>query len=272
MLLSGFILVRSELHPIHLGEDSAARRLELTNLCEGGSERRGNIDTLVFSEGLARGDGSNNRHDWFATVRGRLGYAIDRLLIYGTGGVAFRDTNNDNGFLGGFASGAAVPANFYVGTAARINGQSVTPTNTFGFFSDRNNNDVGYAVGGGLEYAFTNNLTAKLEGLYVNFDRDRRNMQSILADPLAEAQRALSDPHGPRMHAIATHDPATGDLAVFVVNRSQTDVVSFEIALPAGTRSGTCSRRSTHRKCRTWRMCGRTCARISTRRTSSARR
>ena len=37
-------------------------------------------------------------------------------------------------------------------------------------------------------------------------DRDRRNMQSILAGPLAEAHRALSDPHGPRMRAIATAD------------------------------------------------------------------
>jgi len=99
-----------------------------------------------------------------------------RVLISGrVQGVAFRDTNNDNGFLGGFASGAAVPANFYVGTAARINGQSVTPNNTFGFFNDRNNNDVGYAVGGGLEYAFTNNLTAKIEGLYVSFDRNHRD-------------------------------------------------------------------------------------------------
>jgi len=66
----------------------------------------GNVALFNGGNGLF-GDGSNNRHDWFATVRGRLGYAIDRLLIYGTGGVAFRDTNNDNGFLGGFASGAA---------------------------------------------------------------------------------------------------------------------------------------------------------------------
>src|SRR3954452_13632201 len=37
-----------------------------------------------------------NRPDWFATVRGKLGYAWDRFLIYGTGGVAFRDDNNRN--------------------------------------------------------------------------------------------------------------------------------------------------------------------------------
>ncbi len=31
---------------------------------------------------------------------------------------------------------------------------------------------TGWTVGGGLEYAFTNNLTAKIDGLYVNLERD----------------------------------------------------------------------------------------------------
>lgn len=31
----------------------------------------------------------SNRLDWFGTVRGRAGIAVDRFLIYGTGGVAF---------------------------------------------------------------------------------------------------------------------------------------------------------------------------------------
>jgi len=31
---------------------------------------------------------------------------------------------------------------------------------------------TGWTVGGGLEYAFTDNLSAKVEGLYVNLDRD----------------------------------------------------------------------------------------------------
>ena len=30
-------------------------------------------------------------------------------------------------------------------------------------------------MGGGIEYAFTNNVTVKIEGLYVNFDRNNRN-------------------------------------------------------------------------------------------------
>ncbi len=36
-------------------------------------------------------------------------------------------------------------------------------------FTDNRN---GWTVGGGIEYAFTNNLSAKLEGLYVNLDSD----------------------------------------------------------------------------------------------------
>jgi outer membrane immunogenic protein len=30
---------------------------------------------------------------------------------------------------------------------------------------------AGWTAGGGIEYAFTNNITAKVEGLYVNLDR-----------------------------------------------------------------------------------------------------
>ncbi|MBB3017872.1 outer membrane immunogenic protein [Microvirga lupini] len=41
-------------------------------------------------------------------------------------------------------------------------------TGGFAFADDAN----GWTVGGGLEYAFTNNLSAKIEGLYVNLEED----------------------------------------------------------------------------------------------------
>jgi len=41
-------------------------------------------------------------------------------------------------------------------------------TGGFAFADDA----TGWTVGGGLEYAFTDNLSAKVEGLYVNLDRD----------------------------------------------------------------------------------------------------
>ena len=96
--------------------------------------------TVVESNG-----NSASNLDWFGTARVRLGVAFDRVLVYGTGGVAFGsggDNNNfnNNGFCG------------------------------LGFNCHRGDDDirVGYAVGGGVEYAFTNNLTFKIEGLYVN--------------------------------------------------------------------------------------------------------
>jgi hypothetical protein len=46
-------------------------------------------------------------------------------------------------------------------------------------------------------------------------DRDRRNLASVLAGPLSQAYRALIDPHGPRLRAIAIADlaPTRGGLA-----------------------------------------------------------
>ena len=37
---------------------------------------------------------------WFGTVRGRVGYAFDRVMIYGTGGAVFGDGTASGGFSG----------------------------------------------------------------------------------------------------------------------------------------------------------------------------
>jgi outer membrane immunogenic protein len=168
-----------------------------------GNGALGNV--ALFNGGLGSlggsgcGSGSSNgfgnsfgdcRPDWFATVRGKLGYAWDRFLIYGTGGVAFRDDNNRNdcgngfgcGFGTGLTSGASlVGTGFYVNAASAFAGNLIAPGNTFGFFTDnRNNNNVGWTAGGGLSYAFTNNLVATVEGLYVSFERNRDNFNGAL--------------------------------------------------------------------------------------------
>lgn len=74
--------------------------------------------------------------NWTGSVRARLGYAFDRVLIYGTGGVAFANIDQNN--AGG------VPA-------------SIGKTYT------------GWTVGGGAEYAFTDNLTTRIEYRYSDF-------------------------------------------------------------------------------------------------------
>jgi outer membrane immunogenic protein len=82
---------------------------------------------------------------WFGTVRGRLGFAADRFLVYGTGGLAYGNVGNQR---------------FYDAVTGATYGADDTK--------------VGWTLGAGVEYAFTNNLTAKVEGLYVNLgDKDR---------------------------------------------------------------------------------------------------
>ncbi|MEH3061218.1 MAG: outer membrane beta-barrel protein [Methylobacterium frigidaeris] len=86
--------------------------------------------------------------DFFGTVRGRLGYAWDRTLVYATGGFAY-------GSGGG-----------------RDFGLPNTSTDDF---------KTGWTVGGGVEYALPTDsflnffkssaVTVKVEGLYVNLDR-----------------------------------------------------------------------------------------------------
>ena len=108
--------------------------------------RRGQVVTLT--PGVAGFVGASNANfggiDWFGTVRGRVGYAWDRLMVYGTGGFAYGGSDNDNN---GFYNGA--------------------------YYGSRSNDiRTGWVAGGGVEYAFTPNLTGKIEGLYVSLDRN----------------------------------------------------------------------------------------------------
>lgn len=71
---------------------------------------------------------------WFGTVRGRIGYAFNNVLIYGTGGLAFGSLQGES----------------------LINGLQQSKTS------------AGYAVGVGAEVGIYQNWTAKIEYLYVN--------------------------------------------------------------------------------------------------------
>jgi len=73
--------------------------------------------------------------DYFGTVRARLGYSWDRLLVYGTAGLAY-GKNSIDGVIGGTAFSAS--DTYYT-----------------------------YTVGGGAEYALTDNWSLKGEYLFV---------------------------------------------------------------------------------------------------------
>lgn len=87
----------------------------------------------------AAGVATRGSLEWFGTLRGRIGFGADRALIYATGGYA-----------GGEVKSTVVNA--------------IAPAFTESSSSWRN----GYALGAGIEYAFTNNVTAKAEYLYMN--------------------------------------------------------------------------------------------------------
>jgi outer membrane immunogenic protein len=155
-------------------------------------------NNIALFNNFGNGNGFNNRNrngaDWFGTARVRVGYAVDRILFYGTAGIAFADDNRNNnngfglnGFGTGFATGAAVVAAapaFFTSAAAVTAAGGVIPTNTVGFFGNRNNNNgnVGGAIGAGVEYAWTNNLSVKFEGMGLLFgNRNGNNNNNAFA-------------------------------------------------------------------------------------------
>jgi outer membrane immunogenic protein len=80
--------------------------------------------------------------DYLGTLRGRIGITpFDRSLLYVTGGLAYGGVSNS----GSVVANAAPALNWNGGTSSTR---------------------VGFAVGGGGEYAFTNNITFKIEYLY----------------------------------------------------------------------------------------------------------
>ncbi|MBB4066144.1 outer membrane protein [Gellertiella hungarica] len=93
------------------------------------------IDTI---ENLGRGD---DNYDWKASLRGRAGIALDRFMVYGTGGLA-----------------AARIRNVYTLVPLRVS-EPIEDTR------------YGWTAGIGVDYALTDNLIAGLEYRYTRFNR-----------------------------------------------------------------------------------------------------
>src|SRR5215212_11119499 len=119
-----------------------------------------------------QGGGGVSGSDWFATARLRVGYGFDRVLVYATGGLAFTDNGNNNNAFFGITNGGQLPAAFYVSPAAAVVGSTV---GNGALLRRASSDDVGWVLGAGVEYAWTNNLTVKLEGLWVSMDKNNNN-------------------------------------------------------------------------------------------------
>jgi outer membrane immunogenic protein len=109
---------------------------------------------------------SAQRLDWLGTLRGRIGWTpIDRLLIFGTGGLAFGQST----------------ASFSV-----VNPEAFPPLSAFASSS----RSVGWTAGGGLEYALPNNWSnwsVKVEYLYYDLGNSTGTVSYQNPDPVTLA-------------------------------------------------------------------------------------
>ncbi len=94
---------------------------------------------------------------YVGTVRGRVGYAVDRALLYAHGGLAL--SKIENGY------------------------EYKTDPGEGQFKKDK---FTGFVTGAGLEYAFTDNLSGQLEYAYFNFGK--HDLKTTFSYGIAERQ------------------------------------------------------------------------------------
>ena len=89
----------------------------------------GDLEATAASDTFAPWQFSN---PWFGTVRGRVGYAVNNVMFYGTGGLAFGELRGE----------------------------------TFGL--SESHTTAGWTAGVGAEFGIAQNWSAKIEYLYVD--------------------------------------------------------------------------------------------------------
>jgi outer membrane immunogenic protein len=99
----------------------------------------------VEANEIGKGNSLESHLKWLATFRARGGIASDNILIYVTGGLAVGSVKN-----------TYAPNGLAASSLASEVVKSATKT------------QVGWTVGGGLEYMWTRNWTIGIEGLYVS--------------------------------------------------------------------------------------------------------
>ena len=107
------------------------------------------VTTPVATTGANADESLSARIDWFGTVRGKLGFAANDWLFYGTGGLAYGEVKSTIGF-------ACTPGGFNCGGVS--------------FAGSRSETRVGWAAGAGIAKAF-GNWNVGLEYLHMDLGR-----------------------------------------------------------------------------------------------------
>lgn len=132
---------------------------DFTWLGKGFDEERDYVSTEGAGLNLLIGDPfleakRESNLDWLSTLRVRAGYALDdNLMVYGTGGVAFlKQTENRTQFM----------LEKFIGSGNRY---WTVPT----FVESASPTQIGWTLGGGLEYQIAGGWSLKAEYLYSGF-------------------------------------------------------------------------------------------------------
>jgi outer membrane immunogenic protein len=101
--------------------------------------------------------------DWFGTARGRLGYLVnERILVFGTGGLAYAETEARANFFSNGFGGATSP----VSTITCVVGATCLGGQT-------SNTVLGWTAGAGVEWAVSNRATVKFEYLHIGLPESK---------------------------------------------------------------------------------------------------
>jgi outer membrane immunogenic protein len=100
--------------------------------------------TVLNGHALSASASIKTEQTSLGTVRARAGYAIDNLLLYATGGYA------------------------YGGNKITLSGNATWNGVNWGAQAGTSKNYAGWVIGVGTEYAFTKNVSAKVEYLYAD--------------------------------------------------------------------------------------------------------
>lgn len=115
------------------------------------------MEDSVTNAALFGGTTASAKYNWFATLRPRVGYAMDRFMIYATAGLA----------AGG------IEYNTFVGDGS---GSLRSKTTRYGL-----------AAGAGAEYAVTDHISLRAEYMYVNLETQLFNFGLNRTTSVAES-------------------------------------------------------------------------------------
>lgn len=101
----------------------------------------GDFSWADFKDSHTANDEEIGEVDFLASVRARLGYAVDNVLVYATGGIAFTDATFE--------------------------------TKQHGNDDEVDFNDIGGVVGAGVEYGISESFSLRAEGLYYFFGEEQ---------------------------------------------------------------------------------------------------